>query len=222
ERQIFRELFADTYRTKGLEEGIVTLVQAMLQSPQFLYRFEANTATPLPEGGAYALDGYELASRLSYFLWNTMPDAKLWQSAVSGVLTAVEELRAEASRLLDDPRARATVADFTQQWLGLAALSSAVRRVGVDSKSIAVVDSRYSPAWQQSLERFVVDQTLNGGTFADLFSSPRVFVNRELFELYPAGVELSGDVHAFVAVDYPTEQRSGLLTLPALMALLSP
>src|SRR5690606_20509282 len=52
ERQIFRELFADTYRTKGLEEGIVTLVQAMLQSPQFLYRFEANTATPLPEGGA--------------------------------------------------------------------------------------------------------------------------------------------------------------------------
>lgn len=221
ERQIFRDLFAETYRKGGLKEGIATLVQAMLQSPQFLYRFEVNGATPLSAPGAYALDAYELASRLSYFLWNSMPDAQLWQSAVSGALTEVEELSAQASRLLADPRAEATVADFAQQWLGLSALSSAVRRVGFDSKAVAVIDSRYSPAWQRSLERFVADQTLNGGTFAGMFSSPRVFVNRELLDLYPADVPPPDDEQSFVAVDYPGPQRSGLLTQPALMALLS-
>lgn len=225
ERQVFADLFATAYHDGGFENGIVTMTQALLQSPQFLYRFEFDQTMPAGGSGAYALGGHELASRLSYLLWNTLPDEELWQSAASGELTEVEELRRQATRLLEEPRAEITVADFTEQWLGLSALGSAVRRVGFEAQSdgsqAAVIDDRYSASWRQSLEHFVTHQMLSGGTFAGLFNSPRVYVNRELSALYPTGTPFSADAQSFLAVDYPAEERAGLLTQPGLMALLS-
>lgn len=225
EREIFADLFAAAYHDGGLENGIMAMVQALLQSPQFLYRFELAQTAPAADGSAYALDSYELASRLSYLLWNTLPDEELWQSAASGALSDVEELRAQATRLLAASRAGITIADFTEQWLGLPALASAVRRVGVEAQSdgtdAPIIDGRYSAPWQQSLKYYVADQMLGGGTFAGLFTSQRVFVNQDLWSLYPSQTPFTGDAQSFVGVDYPTEQRAGLLTQPALMALLS-
>ncbi len=225
EREIFAELFANAYEEAGFANGIEVLIQALLQSPQFLYRVELNQTAPLAAADAFALDAYEVASRLSYLVWNTLPDEELWQSAAAGKLTDANELRAQAERLLDAPRAGITVADFTDQWLGLPALVSAVRRVGFETQSdgsqVPIVDGRYSAPWQQSLKYYVADQVLGGGTFENLLTSPRVFVNRELWEVYPTDTPFSGDAASFVGLDYPEEQRAGLLTQPALMALLS-
>lgn len=225
ERAVFADLFAATSTASDLPTAIEVVVQALLQSPQFLYRFETSQTAPIGDGAAYALDGYELASRLSYLLWNSMPDEELWQSAVAGTLADPAELRVQAERLLASPRAGITVSDFSEQWLGLSALASAVRRVGVtmqtDGSQAPVIDSRYSSAWQQSTKLFLADLFVGGGKFTDLFQSPRVFVNRELSQLYPSTVPFAGDDQAFMGVDFGADERSGLLTQPGLMALLS-
>lgn len=225
ERQIFVDSFAVAYEQGGLENGIVTMLQAMLQAPQFLYRLELSRSSPVGDGQSVALDSYELASRLSYLLWNTLPDTELWQSAMEGTLTDVQQLTAQATRLLADPRAAATVSDFTEQWLGLAALPNAVRRVGIEQQSdgseVAVIDARYSAPWQRSIESYVADQMLGGGTFASLLGSSRVFVDRALWELYPTTAPFPAGADSFVGVDYPAAERVGLLTQPGLMALLS-
>lgn len=232
ERAVFVDLFDVAFQTAGFTYGIELVVETLLQSPQFLYRWERNTTFPVPHdamnAGAdqvYALDDFELATRLSYLLWNTLPDAQLWESARAGVLRDPTVLRLHAERMLDSPRAQTTVSDFTEQWLGLAALGSAVRRVGSqvgnDGAPEPVVNTQYSSAWQQSIKAFVADVIANDGSFGELFRSSRVFVNQELWNLYPLGAEFAGAPGTFVAIDYPAEVRSGLLTQPALMALLS-
>lgn len=225
ERTVFTDLLATTLAISDLPSAIEVVVQALLQSPQFLYRFDTNQTSPLAADTAYALDGYELASRLSYLLWNSMPDEELWQSATAGKLTDPAELRVQAERLLASPRAGITVSDFSEQWLGLSALASAVRRVGfetqMDGSETPVIDSRHSAAWQQSMKFFLADLFVGGGKFTDLFASPRVFVNRELSQLYPNSQAFTGDDQAFVGMDFPAEERTGILTQPALMALLS-
>jgi len=95
---------------------------AMLASAPFLYRTELPDTTP---GAtlARALDGYELASRLSYFLWSTLPDAELFRVAADRSLTQTEVLRQQLGRMLDDPRAQAFVDNFAGQWLGIRSLT---------------------------------------------------------------------------------------------------
>jgi len=95
----------------------------VLISPHFLFLVE-----PEPEqAGVYALGGYPLASRLSYFLWATMPDEELFRLAADGSLTKPDVLRAQIKRMLQDPRAAAFAENFTTQWLGLKALGETVR-----------------------------------------------------------------------------------------------
>jgi hypothetical protein len=98
------------------------VVTTMLSSVPFLYRLEID---PRPEGApARRLDGYELASRLSYTLWSTMPDEALFAAAAKGTLGTDAGLAAELDRMLDHPRAAAYVKSFAGQWLGLRALES--------------------------------------------------------------------------------------------------
>ena len=98
----------------------------MLQSPFFLYHADvgesgAPSAAPVP------LNAYELASRLSYFLWNTMPDTELFARAEDGSLRETGTLDAQIERMLDDPRARDAVPEFHLQWLGIAEMEDLVK-----------------------------------------------------------------------------------------------
>ena len=101
---------------EGPRDAIAQVLRTMLVSPGFLYRLELDpdpaTTTPRP------LDGYELASRLSYFLWSSMPDETAWTLAASGELTSPAILRAEVERMLASPKSRALVEGFSRQWLG--------------------------------------------------------------------------------------------------------
>src|SRR5260370_5619639 len=101
-------------RGDPFEERMKLLLKAVLVSPDFLFKMEHRNAKP----GIYPLGQYELASRLSYFLWSTMPDEELSTLAAQGMLQDPRVLTAQVDRMLDDPRSRNFTGTFIGQWLG--------------------------------------------------------------------------------------------------------
>lgn len=214
EADTFRNLFDKAEPTLGYAAAIGLVLEAMLQSPQFLYRVEA-TVAPTPETGAIALGSYELASRLSYFLWDSMPDDELFQAADNNQLATDEEIETQARRMLASPKTHAMVRDFHRQWLDLDRFDGLAR----DDAALTVQNTQaLADAWKESLLDFVDYVYWGGsGTLDELFSSNMIFVDPVLAGLY--GLTAPTD-NQFVGVAQP-EQRAGLLTQPALMALLS-
>ena len=104
--------------TAGFDGGIELALRRLLVSPEFLFRIVEEPAD-LPPGTAYALGDLELASRLSFFLWSSIPDDELLDAAVRGELRDPAVLEAQTRRMLDDPRAEALVTNFAGQWLSL-------------------------------------------------------------------------------------------------------
>ncbi len=219
------ELWRSANGAWGFDKALELVLQTFLQSPQLLYRTESLNgladATPLPDrrlGQALPLDSYQVASRLSYLLWNTMPDAELFALADSNALQDVETVRAQARRMLDDERAQGTVADFYQQWLGMSSFAGLTRdppagAMGPDGSPLD--GAAFNASWQESLGRFVQYTFWQGGNVESLLSSQTVFVNSSLAGLY--GLEATGA--DFTPVEDAT--RAGILTQPGLMALLA-
>lgn len=215
ESEPFVDLFQEASPLWGFDKAIELVIQTFLQSPQFLYRPESMATAsladaPAPAGAGMdrpvALDSYQIASRLSYFLWNTMPDAELFSLAEAGQLTDLEALRGQAQRMLEDERARATVSDFHEQWLGLAQLSGLTRE-GPEAASL----SGFNSSWADSLEQFVQYAFWEeGGNVQALLSSPTIFVDAPLGALYGAPEGRFEDPN-----------RAGILGQPGLMALLA-
>jgi hypothetical protein len=210
EAQLFDDLFSRTLGPMGYSAAVQLTLQAFLQSPQFLYRVDSLRA-PTPESGAIALGPYELASRLSYFLTGSMPDAELFAAAANNALQSDAEVEAQTRRLLEQPRARAVVREFHHQWLGLDALPSIAR----DAPDFVGDTSLLGKDWLASLDRFVDHVYWEDGNVSALFNSDLVYLNGRLGSVY--GASVSGD--DFVAVKEP--ERMGLVTQPALMALLA-
>ncbi len=209
ELAIFDGLF-DATLDQGYAKAVELVIQATLQSPQFLYRVEALEA-PTEETGAVALAPYELASRLAYFLTNSMPDAALLERAASGALSSATELEAEARRLLETPRARETALDFQDQWLGLSRLEGAAR----EAPDVAYGPTELVPDFKASLAAFLTDAIFGEmGTVENLFTSPKLFVNQRLAPLYGVAASAGDGFEASTSAN-----RTGLLTQPAIMAL---
>jgi hypothetical protein len=223
EREPYRVLFGAAASGFGFTRGIEVIVEALLQSPQFLYRLEFGGAalppTLLPQGGekqAFELTDYETASRLSYFLYNSMPDDALFAAAASGELRTRAQIESQARRMIEQPRTRVTVQDFYDQWLGLERFSSVVRV----APGFAQAD--LSPSWRGSLQHYLSDTFWNGsGDFSGLMTSDQVFFDAKLAQLYGVQVPANTEPGAFFAADFEPTQRAGLLTQPALLALLS-
>jgi hypothetical protein len=211
ELAIFDGLF-DATLDEGYAKAIELVIQATLQSPQFLYRVEALQA-PTPETGAIALAPYELASRLAYFLTNSMPDAALLERAANGALATAAEIEAEARRLIATARARETALDFQDQWLGLSRLEGAAR----EAPDLAYGPTELVPDFKGSLAAFLEDAIFGEtGTVENLFTSPKFFVNQKLAPLYGVSAPAGGGFEASTSAN-----RAGLLTQPAIMALFS-
>lgn len=193
----------------AFESGARLVLEAMLQSPHFLYRIEGRGAR---EGGVVRLDAYELASRLSYALWDSMPDAALLARAADGSLLEPEVLKAEARRLLDDRRAEAVVQRFH------AALFESERKnqIAPAPGVFLHVSERFPDYTVKERELFVTHQVLaKGAGYAELLTSPETFVNAELAGVYG----LSGDFdERFVPVTLDPTERRGLLTQTLFLA----
>lgn len=217
ERAPLLALFESGRQQAGFSYGAQLMTQALLQSPQFLYRLELSAPSDAVTPSApVTLGNYDLASRLSYLLWNSMPDETLFAAASSGALSDPSVLGEQARRMLADPRARATVTDFSRQWLRMTEFSSVVRQSEFGE------DHVFAPAWRRSLELFLDDVFWGGeGTFAELFLSPQVFVNEELAPMYGVAVPSDHSAGQFFAASLNSEERAGILTQPGLMTLLA-
>ncbi len=200
----------DTGHAVSYAKGVELVIQAVLQSPQFLYRVDSLRA-PTTESGAIALGGYELAGRLAFTLWGSVPDAQLLDAAGGGQLATPADVEREARRLLEDARAHDIVRDFSEQWLDLSRLNGAVRE-GADLDV-----NMLNASLRESLTTFL-DSAYFGaqGGFQQLFKDPNVWVNAALAPLYGGSVPARG----FEAQTLP-DPRFGLLTQPALLTLLS-
>ncbi len=184
------------------ERAFEMLLQGMLMAPQFLYLVEFGM-----EGDASALDGYALATRLSYLLWNDMPDEELFAAATSGQLASTDDIDVQARRMLADPRATDVVADFYAQWIGARHLSSVAVPEGFDS---SLPDSM-----EASSDRFIRSWFEDDGTVADLLTSTRVFVDDKLASYYGLDIEVGSSL---VAAELDPERYAGLLTRPEMVA----
>jgi hypothetical protein len=198
----------------GYAHGIQLLIQGMLQSSRFLYRVELGTSNAV---GAQAvkLSGYELATRLSYGLWNTTPDDTLLAAAAGGTLATPADVVSQLQRMLKDPRGATMVPHFLSSWIHLPDLNNVAK------------DATTYPEWNDDLRNAMLTQaddffndvlTTKGGTVSALLTSQTVFMNSKTALLYGAaatGLPADGSFQTSQKTDGTI---SGLLSLPAFLA----
>ncbi|HEY3256090.1 MAG TPA: DUF1592 domain-containing protein, partial [Polyangiaceae bacterium] len=211
EAQAFNTLFSGLNATRGYSAAVELTIQAILQSPQFLYRMDSEQAAT-PETGAVALDSYQLAARLSYFLTGSMPDSALFEAADAGALSSAAEIETQARRLLETPRARAMVRDFNQQWLELDQLSGLARNPPQGMADVKGIGADY----RESLQQFLEQAFWEHGDLQSLFLSPVTYVNTRLGSVLGLAAPATG----FGSVSAAPGQV-GLLSQPGLMAMLA-
>jgi hypothetical protein len=187
----------------GFEAGVRAALQAMLASPHFVFRFEATPPTVAP-GQDYRISDYELASRLSFFLWGTIPDERLLRLAAARRLSAPATLDAEVRRMLADPRAEALATRFAAQWLRL----QDVEKVRPDVFGFPDFDEQLAKAMERETELFFADLVRRDRPILELFTANYTFVNAQLARHY-GFPNVSGD--HFRKVTYPDSTRRGIL-----------
>jgi hypothetical protein len=196
--------------------GVQLVVQALLQSPHFLYRVEFGMADP-SEDDVVELTHYEIASRLSYLLWNTMPDTILFDAADAELLHDPAEIEAQARRMLDTPRAREAVKNFHRQWLHLDEIEPLILASGKDPDIYPEFYDGLPLLWRSETEAFIDHAVFEENANVEfLFTAPYTMMNEELADFYgidgPTGIE-------FTRVDLDPGKYAGFMTQPGLMAL---
>lgn len=197
--------------------GLQLVVQAMLQSPYFLYRVESGMPDPV-EGDVVQLTSYEMASRLSYLFWNTMPDAALFEAAANDELLTTEQIEAQARRMIAAPRAREAVKNFHRQWLDLDQVPG-IASIGKDRTVYPDYDETLLPLLQQETEEFL-DYVIfeEHGNVETMFTASYSMMNDRLAEFY--GISIPDDPQdEFRRVELDPSRYSGFLTQAGLLAL---
>jgi hypothetical protein len=194
------EFYADGRRAGAFDDGIQRAIARVLVDPEFLFRFEAEPAE-LPPGAIYRVSDLELASRLSFFLWSSIPDDALRETAARGSLREPEVLEREVRRMLADPKAGALVTNFASQWLQLRALDGA-NPVSND------FDGNLRAAMRKETELLFASVLREDRSVVDLLTADYTFLDERLARHY--GVpEVRGS--RFRRVALPGEARRGLL-----------
>jgi hypothetical protein len=206
---------------------------AVLMSPDFLYRFDLARTAEAPRsrvvkaatGGGDApfasepLSTFSLASRLSYFLWSSMPDAELMEHAAAGDLTDPDVLLAQTRRMLKDPRMSGLATEFTGNWLGFRQFETAN---SVDRERFPAFDDALREAMFQEPIRFMGDTIARDGSVLDLLYGDYTFVNPPLAKHYGMP-EVKGDADTWVRVANADKYgRGGILPMAVFMTQNSP
>ncbi len=205
-------------RKEGFDHpGAVTLLlEAFLQSPNFLHHIEkGDPSRPAPGGHAIALTSWEMASRLSYFFWKTMPDDALFAAAESGALTTPEGIADEARRLLADPRAKEAVRDFYTQWLELDRVDGLVKNTDFFPEFNAALKK----SMRAETEAFIHAVLWEGDARLNtLLTADYTYADAAIAKLYGLDGVTSPTP---VKVQLDPSQRAGLLTHPSLLSIFS-
>ena len=208
-RTALNQFYAAVSAQFGFSSGIQALLEELLQSPYFLYHLE------LEERdlglGVVPVAGYSMASRLSYLLWASMPDDELFAQAAAGTLSTPDQIRAQAMRMLADPKAKLGLQNFYEQWLGVRALPA--------SKGGAYATT-YNAATQASILASFRAQTdaalwADSGGLSTLLAGNQAYADGNTAALL--GVSLPANA-PLQTVSVNSQQRLGILTHPAIMA----
>ena len=196
-------LYDEGAASGGFEKGVEHALAGVLAHPKFLYRFE-----PKPEGAApgdsYPLSSVELASRLSFFIWSSIPDAELLELAAADKLAEPDVLRQQVERMLADPRAETLASNFAYQWLNLGELDG----LAPDPFLFADVDRDIRKHFVTESRLFVDSVFRSDASVLDLLTANYTFLNEALARHY--GID---DVYGtrFRRVELTDENRFGLL-----------
>ena len=199
----------------SFDDGIEALVQRVLADPKFIFRVES-APQGLPAGTPYRVSDLDLASRLSFFLWSSIPDERLLELAERGDLHEERVLRGEIDRMLADPRAAALTTDFADQWLGLRALASfdPVTELYPD------FDDNLRQAMRREVELLFSSLLAKNTSVLDLLTVKYTFVNDRLAMLY--GIPgVKGSYFRRIVLDESQSARWGLLGKGAILAITS-
>jgi cytochrome c553 len=188
-----------------VEQGVRMVIESVLISPKFLFRIEQPAVPATKPRAAHALTDYQLASRLSYFLWSSMPDAELFRVAGEGRMHDPVVLQAQIDRMLQDPKAIALVDNFGEQWLNLRVMD----RVKPDRDAFIFIDDEILHYMRQETRLFLQDVFRENRSILDFIDGKYTFLNGPLATYY--GIkDVKGEKFQRIEVD--GEQRSGIIT----------
>ncbi|HVI02463.1 MAG TPA: DUF1592 domain-containing protein, partial [Enhygromyxa sp.] len=196
---------------EGFDDALRVILEAALISPHFLFRVELDPDPTSLE--PHPINDYELASRLSYFLWSSMPDAELFALAAAGTLHEPEVLEQQVERMLADSRSEALVQNFAGQWLYIRALDDLFK----DTWTFPNFDDDLRASMRVEMQEFFRSFITEARPMSDLINGTSTVVDDRLAAIY--GVEPVGN--GWVALDLAELPRRGLLTSPGLMTVLS-
>jgi hypothetical protein len=207
EAHVYSELFRqEAERTGEFLGGARMVVEAMLQSPHFLFRAERGPGSPFRP--------YEIASRLSYFLWDTMPDSGLLRAAAKGELATVEQVEATARRMMEDPRAKSSLEEFLAQWLRFDRALSAIR----DRRQFRGFSTELAAAMTEETRQLFNYLVWEDRDFREFFTANYTFVSSDLSRLYGLPVP----PQEYARVEYPPDSgRAGVLGHASILTLTS-
>jgi hypothetical protein len=200
-----------TEEGESFERAIQVGIQAVLVSPHFLFRVEQEPG-PQDPGGIRTINEYELAARLSYFLWSSVPDVELLTLAHRGKLR--ENLDSQVKRMLKDPKSDALVANFAGQWLQLRTLEI----TSPDPKTFPTWDKDLREAMQRETELFFAHIVREDRSILEFIDSDYTFVNEKLAKHYGIAGVSGGE---FQKVSVPVDQRGGLLGQASVLTVTS-
>jgi mono/diheme cytochrome c family protein len=197
----------------GFEAGISTVIQGLLVSPAFLFRTEHEDS--LPAGVAYPIGNLELASRLSFFLWSSIPDEQLLDLAASGKLKNPLVLEQQVRRMLADSRSDALVSNFAGQWLYL----RNIRRVLPDPVIYPEFDDSLRSAFEQETELFLKSNLREDRPVLNLLNANYTFLNEQLARFYGIPNIYGSHFRRVALQDHP--ERRGLLGQGSILTVTS-
>lgn len=204
-------LFGDARATFDEPTSVGVLLEAFLQSPFFLYRVEL-AGTDATE--AVPLDGWEMATRLSYLMWGSMPDDALFAAASAGELQTQAQIEAQARRMLEDPKAQRMVLHFYEQWL----LYKNLDVIAKDDGVFPEYGSDIAALQRQEIEAFLNHVIWEGeGSLEAFLTADYTFVNDQLAAFYGIEGSFGSD---FTRVDRPG-QAAGVVTQGGVMSVFS-
>ena len=198
----------------GFEAGIEMALQRMLVSPEFLFRIEHDPVSVAP-GSVYRVSNLELASRLSFFLWSSIPDNQLLNLAAAGKLKEPAILEQQVRRMLADPRSNALVTNFFGQWLYLRNMPG----VHPDQDAFPEFDENLREAFEQETQLFLESNLREDRSVLDLLNADYTFVNERLARFY--GIpNIYGSHFRRVSLE-GHEERRGLLGQGSILTVTS-
>ncbi len=202
---ILMHFYAKGRASGTFETGIQLALRRLLASPSFAFRIETEPADLTP-GNAYAVSDVELASRLSFFLWSSIPDDELLGLAEHGQLSQPDVLEAQVRRMLADPKANALVANFAGQWLHLRNLDN----IHPNSDEFPDFDNNLREAFRREAELFFASVITEDRNVGDLMTADYTYVNERLARQY--GIpDVYGSQFRRVELGENFAQRRGLL-----------